>query len=117
MRNERKNNSKYSSASFLCSLLILITSHIYGNDVSTKKFCNTLTVNQDTTVPIRIITDTVPVKNINDTLPATDSLVTSDTLSLNLSKDSLDQPIDYSASDSIVFIIPEKKLYYSALLL
>ena len=28
---------------------------------------------------------------------------------MNLSKDSLDAPIDYSASDSIVFQIPEKK--------
>src|SRR6478735_3501333 len=41
----------------------------------------------------------------------TDTAITkTDTVNLKLSKDSLDSPINYSASDSIVFIIPEKKI-------
>ncbi len=45
------------------------------------------------------------------TAKSQDSLIKkTDTVNLTLSKDSLDAPIKYSASDSIVFIIPEKKI-------
>lgn len=108
MSDGRKNNSKYSTALFLCGLFILITGNISGNDVSSEKFYKALTEYRDTVVSKVPFTDTLPAKT--DTLP-TDSLIkTIDTISVKISKDSLDQPINYSASDSIVFIIPSKKI-------
>jgi lipopolysaccharide export system protein LptA len=110
MSDGRKNNSKYSSAWFLCGLLTLITNYLTANDASSKKFYNHLTQIADTTVPVNRSADSLQL--LNDTLPnPNDSLVhTTDTFSVQLSKDTLDQPIDYSASDSIVFVIPEKKI-------
>jgi lipopolysaccharide export system protein LptA len=117
MSDGRKNNSKYSSAWFLCGLLTLITNYLIANDASSKKFYKYLTQITDTTAPVNRFADTLPVPNdslrlLNDTLPRpNDSLVhTTDTFSMQLSKDTLDQPIDYSATDSIVFVIPEKKI-------
>lgn len=110
MSDGRKNNSKYSSAWFLCGLLTLITNYLTANDASSKKFYNHLTQIADTTAPVNRSADSLQL--LNDTLPnPNDSLVhTTDTFSVQLSKDTLDQPIDYSASDSIVFVIPEKKI-------
>lgn len=127
MSDGRKNNSKYSTAWFLCGLFILLTVNLLSNDASAKKFYIPLTDFQDTIVPRPETTDTIPLNPADslsivaaDTIPGrqkdtltkvSDSLAkTTDTLSMVLSKDSLDQPINYSASDSIVFIIPEKKI-------
>ena len=117
MSDGRKNNSKYSSAWFLCGLFVLITNYISANDASSKKFYNHLTIIADTTAPPGVSNDTIPsprdaLRTLSDTVPTqSDSLTqVTDTVNVNLSKDSLDQPIDYSASDSIVFIIPEKKI-------
>ncbi len=117
MSNGRKNSLKYSYPWILCALLIVITSFTYSSGVSANNFYIPLT---DTTPHLQsgnpslredggFISglDTVP---LNDTIPRfRDSLITQiDTL--NLSKDTLDEPITYKASDSIVFIIPEKKI-------
>lgn len=118
MSDGRKNKSNYSSAWFLCGLFIILTTYLFANDVSAKKFyipltdfadaAGTVTHSHDTVPPG---TDTIPVP-ISDSLPpGTDSLSNiTDTMNVQLSKDSLDQPINYSASDSIVFVIPEKKI-------
>jgi LPS-assembly protein len=70
--------------------------------------------------------DTVPVVNndtiVKDSIPPKDSLIkktgdstikvqVKDTFDLKLSKDSLDAPVEYEASDSMVLDIPGKKLY------
>ena len=127
MSDGRKNNSKYSSPWFLCGLLILITMILSANDASSKKIYIPLTTRADTTVPRNGVKDTLPpapdslmIKDTlapTDTLPSKDSLnlkdsliTVTDTLNVQLSKDTLDAPIDYSASDSIVFMVPEKKL-------
>jgi LPS-assembly protein len=112
MSDGRKNSSKYSTVWFLCGLFILITINLSANDATQKKFYTPLTENKDTTIPNKIISDSIPSSKVSDTLsPSTDSLVkTTDTINVKISKDSLDQPINYSASDSIVFIIPQKKI-------
>jgi LPS-assembly protein len=125
MSDGRKNNSKSSSAWFLCALLTFITTFLSTNDASPQKIYKPLTSQADTTAPKTVLRDTVPpVPRVisNDTIPGsdslklkdtlgTDSLITvTDTLNVKLSKDTLDAPIDYSASDSIVFMVPEKKI-------
>jgi lipopolysaccharide assembly outer membrane protein LptD (OstA) len=63
----------------------------------------------DTTKP-RAITDTVPGLG-TDTIPGKDSLVkTTDTFNVKVSQDSLDAPVAYKASDSMVLMVPEKKI-------
>jgi LPS-assembly protein len=120
MSDGRKNNPKYSSVWFLCSLVALITMILSSNDASPQKIYKPLTVTD--TIPVR--NDTLPPRRdsislvrdttsplVGDTLKTGDSIVTrSDTLNVQLSKDSLDEPVDYSASDSIVFLVPEKKI-------
>lgn len=119
MSDGRKNNSKSSSPWFLCVLLISITTALSANDASSKKFYNPLTENNGLggggtylidTVPQP--GDTLPLTSVADSIPkpADTTVSVSDTLNVQLSKDSLDQPISYSASDSIVFVIPEKKI-------
>jgi LPS-assembly protein len=118
MSDRRKNNPKTASAWILCTLFVVITVSLFANDASPKKFYKPLTEYRDTTPPISRPVDTIPptvdsLRRIagDTTIPATDSLVKiTDTLNVKLSKDSLDQPINYSASDSIVFVIPEKKI-------
>ncbi|HUQ67162.1 MAG TPA: putative LPS assembly protein LptD [Flavitalea sp.] len=115
MSDGRKNNSKYSSPWFLCGFFTLITMILSANDASSQKIYKPLTQHNDTTAPKNVITDTIPrtsdTLNLNDTLHLKDSLVTvTDTLNIKFSKDTLDAPIDYSASDSIVFMVPEKKI-------
>src|SRR5690349_3226084 len=125
MSDGRKNNSKSSSAWFLCALLTLITMFLSPNDASTQKIYKALTPNADTTSPKTAIKDTIHVSahiSVNNTIPIRDSLkikdtldtdshiTFTDTLNVKLSKDTLDAPIDYSASDSIVFEVPQKKI-------
>lgn len=86
-----------------------------ANDASSQKIYKPLTQTADTTPPKNVIRDTIPGITdslaIKDSLKLPDSLVTvTDTLSVQFSKDTLDAPIDYSASDSIVFLVPEKKI-------
>jgi LPS-assembly protein len=85
MGNAHKNSLKYSSALILCVLFFHLT--VRSQDSLLKKSDSSL-VKSDT------------------------SIHKTDTLKLNLSKDSLDSPINYSASDSVVFVIPEKKIIF-----
>lgn len=132
MMNGRKNNLKDGSALLLVLWLLLLTPDIWANYFHSSVFCNSLTVcqQQDTTKPISRgrdnKTDTVPPDRRNDTIPSfrkkdtipfkdtipsKDSMVTrSDTFNLKLSKDSLDAPIAYKASDSMVLNVPDKKI-------
>ena len=81
----RKNSLKYSYALIICILFF----H--------------LTVRSQDSLQLKTDTSSLP----NDT-----TILKKDTINLNLSEDSLDAPISYSASDSVVFIIPEKKIIF-----
>ncbi len=131
MSDGRKNRLKYSSAWILCVAFMYITANTIANDAPLGKFYIPLTVSLVDTVPVPLPQSEIPVAPIfdpavADTIPALadslpvvgdtldlppDSLRTiTDTLHIPLSKDSLDEAIQYSAADSIVFEVPEKKI-------
>ena len=99
---------------------IAITGKSEARDISAGEIYSTLTtdtipkIKKDSLViqPINdsaLLNDTVP---LNDTLPppGTDTSVQRvDTFHLKLSKDTLDAPVDYEASDSGVLLVKEKK--------
>lgn len=100
MINGRKNSLKQPSLPILLVSLFLLTMNVLGNYSATSGFGISLTAFQDTTKPK---TDTVP--SIRDS-----SIVKSDTFDVKMSKDSLDAPVHYSASDSMVLDVPSKKI-------
>src|SRR5436190_15657467 len=111
MSDDRKNSLKYSYPWILCVAFLIITIKVGAIRHSPGKFYNPLTALSDT-IPKR--TDTIPTKFIIDSMALKDSSLDStfkktDTVNLNYSKDSLDAPITYTASDSIVFLIPQKQ--------
>jgi LPS-assembly protein len=122
MMNGRKNNLKDGSALILSLWLLLLTPDIWANYFHKPVFGNFLTVNmQDTTKPVQRIsgkTDTVPFRKrdttafrTNDTIPGKDTLINKkDTFNVKVSQDSLDAPVAYKASDSMVLMVPEKKI-------
>jgi len=125
MMNGRKNNLKDGSALILVLWLLLLTPDIWANYFSRSVFCNSLTVTQkgDTSKPVprrRGIADTIPVNRRpdslssfrkTDTIPSKDSVINkTDTFNLKVSKDSLDAPVAYKASDSMVLNVPDKKI-------
>ncbi|WP_207510922.1 putative LPS assembly protein LptD [Longitalea luteola] len=121
MMNGRKNNLKDGSALILSVWLLLLTSDIWANYFFKPDFTKSLTRNvQDTTKPVRLL-DTVPGKTDSllrikdtipsDTIPSKDTLINkSDTFNVAVSQDSLDAPVAYKASDSMVLVVPDKKI-------
>lgn len=101
MTNGRKNSLKQGSAWILFVSLLLITSNVRANYTSDNYFYNSLTAFQDTSkVPKQ---DTIPVRK--------DSIINkTDTFNVKISKDSLDAPVYYQASDSIVMEVKTKKV-------
>jgi hypothetical protein len=82
--------------------------NVLGNYSATTGFDNTLTALQDTT-PVK--KDTIPTVRGTDSLKKGDSaIVKNDTFDIKLSKDSLDAPVQYKASDSIVMEVTTKKI-------
>jgi len=124
MIDVRKNSLKSRSACIL-TLLMLITSSGLGNYTFFKGFGKILTPIEYLSLTASSI-DTVPVPPVNliaDTIPLndsfllkdsviTDSLKISDTINVNLSKDSLTTAITYFAKDSMVLMVPEKKIIF-----
>ena len=103
MIDGRKNSLKSSCALFLSVFLLLLTFNTQANYTKHRGIYKSLTAFQDTIKPGVNSTDTIPV--------STDSLVTkTDSFNLKLSKDSLDSPISYSASDSMVLDVPTKNI-------
>jgi lipopolysaccharide assembly outer membrane protein LptD (OstA) len=100
---------------FTAVILCTVTWKTAANDVSGKMFYSPLTTQQEDSNKIKnpigvnrqlpdIVTDTSKFKR-------KDSLrVVTDTFALKLSKDSLDAPVHYSAEDSAVVLILEKKI-------
>lgn len=116
MMNGRKNNLKDGSALILSVWLLLLTSNIWANYFSKPYFDNSLTqIARDTTKPVRSL-DTIPRKpdstrHLSDTIPAKDTVINkTDTVNVPVSQDSLDAPVAYKASDSMVLNVPEKKI-------
>jgi len=117
MMNGRKNNLKDGSALILSLWLLLLTSDILANYFSKPYFDNSLTrIEQDTTRPVRA-KDTIPKKSdtisrrINDTIPGKDTLINKiDTVNVPVSEDTLDAPVSYKASDSMVLDVPGKTI-------
>jgi lipopolysaccharide assembly outer membrane protein LptD (OstA) len=117
MMNGRKNNLKDGSALILSLWLLLLTSDIWANYLSTPYFDNSLTrIEQDTTKPVRAL-DTIPKRadtvsrRIVDTIPGKDTLTNKiDTVNVPVSEDTLDAPVSYKASDSMVLDVPLKTI-------
>ncbi|MFL5746516.1 MAG: putative LPS assembly protein LptD [Niastella sp.] len=116
MMNGRKNNLKDGSALILSVWLLLLTTNIWANYLSIPHFDKSLTqIKQDTTKPVRAL-DTIPkktdsVRRIADTIPSKDTVINKiDTVNVPASEDSLDAPVAYKASDSMVLNVPDKKI-------
>src|SRR5687768_6714201 len=100
---------KVSPKNYLLWIVLLLISSITtfgtGNYTNRTIFYNTLTSVQSTS-------DTVPVRT--DSIPGTrDSTIRAqqvDTIGVRISKDSLDAPVSYTASDSMVLDIPTRKI-------
>jgi LPS-assembly protein len=120
MNNKSKGNLKYIVAIALAVMLCSITLFSASNYTSKAFFYTALTASNDT-IPK---SDTVPKKNHLkdtsslagiDTSSAKDTtgghLQKIDTINVKVSKDSLDAPVSYSASDSMVMEVPEKKIW------
>ena len=116
MMNGRKNNLKDGSALILSVWLLLLTTNIWANYFYIPHFDKSLTeIKQDTTKPVRAL-DTIPKKSdslrrIADTIPSKDTIINkTDTVNVPASEDSLDAPVAYKASDSMVLNVPDKKI-------
>src|SRR4030095_579031 len=116
MSISRKFNPKLLAASLALAMLLIVTFTATGNYNNKSFFYNSLTAYQDTVPrsPIRRDTTQHSIDSLSkkdsssrkDTLPSTKV----DTLDLKISKDSIDAPIEYSASDSVVLEVPEKRI-------
>ncbi|HEY2726075.1 MAG TPA: putative LPS assembly protein LptD, partial [Parafilimonas sp.] len=119
MHNHYKVYANIKTTGIFFSVLFFITYPILANNPCKIKFPKSLTVIADTVPPKQI--DSVPLKKIiADTLKPADSIKsTSDSLidsgkiikvdTTLFSKDSLDAPINYTADDSGVLVIPTKQ--------
>ena len=120
--NQRKNRAKQLAQAGLTFSLLLITLVIIAQPNQKQHFKKPLTkktvakpLAKDTVVkkiPLETITP-IPQKSFTDSLKKKDSsIVVVDSFTLNnISKDSLESQIDYSAEDSGVLDIPGKKFY------
>lgn len=126
MINGRKNSLKQALQWILFVSVLLLTSNTFANYTTGPDFRISLTPFQDKDTSKRAAgkTDTVP--RVKDTLPrikdslrkgtdtvprVKDSLVSkTDTFNLRISKDTLDAPVDYKASDSIVMDVKTQKI-------
>lgn len=97
-------------------MLCTLTWKTSATHICTADFYSPLTITYDTTKPILKPDSLKNITNaITDTtkLPGKDSIVVkekTDTFSLRISKDSLDAPLKYSAEDSAVILVQEKKI-------
>jgi lipopolysaccharide assembly outer membrane protein LptD (OstA) len=97
------------------AMLFTLTWKTAAKGILPLHFRSPLTINADTTRPL-LRKDSVAkltTGNIDTTtVPGSDSLIKekTDTFSLKLSKDSLEAPLKYSAEDSVVVLIKDKKI-------
>ncbi|MFT3824040.1 MAG: putative LPS assembly protein LptD [Chitinophagaceae bacterium] len=105
MIKKRKNSLKQGSAWFLLFSLLLLTQDLAANYSHSTFFDKFLTTYRDTTKP-KSAKDTIPiVPGKRDT-----TIQTTDTFHVEMSKDSLDDKVNYEASDSMVLDIPNQRM-------
>ena len=101
MNNGRKIKPKFILQLIFTALFFIVTLNCTANYSYPNRFCKILTAWQDT-LPI--------AAKAKDSLSKDTIIQKTDTFGLKISKDSLDAPISYSASDSVVMDIPSKKI-------
>ncbi|KIC91928.1 putative LPS assembly protein LptD [Flavihumibacter sp. ZG627] len=111
MNNGGKFSLKYSSIGLFTLLLCTLTLHSSANYFDSQKFYDNILQARPDTIPVK--RDTTPVIKTDSSLKTIQQV---DTLNVKISKDSLDGPVSYSASDSMVLDVATKKitLYNSA---
>jgi len=113
MNNGRKISSKYLLVLLFTALLFSVTFDSPANYLANTRFCKIITT-RDTTLPRAVLPPLASVTGARDTiLREADSMLASkrvDTLDYKVSKDTLEAPISYKASDSIVMIIPTRSI-------
>ncbi len=117
MNTEGKVNLKFFVQSITPLVICSLTLFACGNYTKKNYFDKNLTAVADT-LPVKpALPDTIPRKiSVADSLPRNNSdsnaitVQKVDTLHLAVSKDSLDAPVSYSASDSMVLDVPTKKI-------
>ncbi len=111
MNNGGKFSLKYSSIGLFTLLLCTLTLHSSANYFDSQKFYDNILQARPDTVPVK--RDTTPANKTDSSLKTIQQV---DTLNVKISKDSLDGPVSYSASDSMVLDVATKKitLYNSA---
>jgi lipopolysaccharide transport LptD-like protein len=122
MYNGRKISSKFLLVLIFTVLFFSVTFNSLSNYSHSPRFYKTLTACAHTMKPLpqaakdTVIKDTIKKDSskLNASIADTsfkDTLIEkTDTFDLKVSKDSLDAPIAYSASDSIVMEVPSKKI-------
>ncbi|MEO6313940.1 MAG: putative LPS assembly protein LptD [Chitinophagaceae bacterium] len=120
MNNNSKGNSKYIVAIALLVLLCSITLFSATNYPVRSIFYSDLTTTPDT-IPTKTTKDTVVPKRTDSLRIKSDStgfkdtsgtaLQKIDTFAVKMSKDSLDAPVEYAASDSMVMDVTQKKIW------
>ena len=102
MITARKNTLKYGSSAILLMAFVLLTSFIGNVITPSYNFDDLLTNPKAFSYAFKRI-DTLPGKS--DT-----SFSKSDTFQVKMSKDSIDAPVQYEASDSMAFDVPNKRI-------
>ncbi len=127
MNNGRKISLKYFPVLIFTALFFLVTMKSPANYSHLPIFYKTLTAFEDTSKPLTkaikdsVIKDTAIKDSLLKHATIKDSILsdtsfkdsiteTTDTFNVKTSKDSLDAPVAYTASDSIVMEIPTKKI-------
>ena len=106
MNNVRKGNLKFILQGITGMLICTITLLSSANYSYAHVF-RTLTVQTDTTPPVRYRIDSLADV---DTDTIIHQIHTSDTFNVKVSKDSLDAPVNYTAKDSMVLEVPSKQI-------
>lgn len=112
MKDGGKFSLKYIFIGLFTQLLIILTLSSFANYPFSQNFNSALTLQQQDTMPVR--GDTIPVKKDslgNIIRDSTGKLIQQiDTLNVKISSDSLDAPVQYAASDSMVLDVATKKI-------
>jgi len=119
MNNASKVSSKYKLASIVALLLTILTVESRDKLHVGNAFHNNLTAVTDNIKPGKkpapifqgnlLNSDTIPPRIIPVSVD-TNFIVTTDTLNLKISKDSLDAVVEYSADDSMILDVASKKI-------
>jgi hypothetical protein len=115
-----KTNINYISAALTVLLLSIITSHIQAKNKNFSPIFNLFLIQNDT-IPVQKSDTVPPVKQPKSRDTANENetdttVIGNDTAKITMvdtadfSKDSIDAPIDYTADDSGVLIIPSKQM-------